>query len=241
MGEPLKPGAGYVAPPDDMQGWADPVLETREFEEAGAPQWLVTYGDLVSQILIFFVLFFSVTKENIVSEFEAALAEYQGDEEVVQREIQPGEVVIRISGKVLFDSGDAVLKPEAHPALDRAFTIIRENFLAYGPATVRVEGHTDDRPISTLRFPSNWELSAARAVSVVRYFLDQGYLRSEDLQLMGYGEFRPIASNETAEGRQKNRRVEIKIVRSNTAAPALTPGGTTESPQVQVIDGGGDG
>ncbi len=207
-------------------GWKD-LLRPRivDREVTGSPPWVVTYSDLVSLLMVFFILFFAVEKAGRIGELEKALAEYQERENLVEREFQPGEVVLRISGKVLYDSGRAQLKPAALPVLDEAYRIIRDNLLTYGPATVRVEGHTDNVPIHTPQFPSNWELSAARAVSVVRYYLDRGYFGPEDLQLMGYGEHKPIDSNDTPEGRQRNRRVEIKIVRSNlTPADEAAPG-----------------
>ncbi|MAE69425.1 MAG: hypothetical protein CME06_03025 [Gemmatimonadetes bacterium] len=207
-------------------GWRDlarPHVIEREGDRS--PAWVVTYSDLVSLLMVFFILFFAVDKAGRISELEQALAEYQERQNLVEREFQPGEVVLRISGKVLFDSGKARLKQAAFPVLDEAFRIIRDNLLTYGPATVRVEGHTDNVPIHTLQFPSNWELSAARAVSVVRYYLEQGHFKPGDLQLMGYGEHKPLESNDTPDGRQRNRRVEIKIVRANfTPEDERTPG-----------------
>jgi len=80
------------------------------------------------------------------------------------------------------------------------------------PNHIRIEGHTDSVPISTLRFPSNWELSTARATSIIRYFLTRFKFAPNQLSAAGYGEFRPIASNQTAEGRTQNRRVDIVIL-----------------------------
>ena len=78
------------------------------------------------------------------------------------------------------------------------------------PNAIRVEGHTDDRPINTAAFPSNWELSAARAASVVHLFMDRG-IAPQRLAVVGYGEFRPTMANTTAAGRNANRRVEVLI------------------------------
>ena len=80
------------------------------------------------------------------------------------------------------------------------------------PNHIRIEGHTDSVPISTLRFPSNWELSTARATSIVRYFLTHFKFEPNQLSAAGYGEFRPIASNQNSEGRTQNRRVDIVIL-----------------------------
>ncbi len=86
------------------------------------------------------------------------------------------------------------------------------------PAEVRVEGHTDDVPIHTARFPSNWDLSAARAVAVARYFQSAG-LPADRLAATGYGENRPVATNDTPEGRTANRRVEILLKWSGRDVP----------------------
>jgi chemotaxis protein MotB len=82
------------------------------------------------------------------------------------------------------------------------------------PNFIRIEGHTDNVPINTPRFPSNWELSVARATSVVQYLISRHNFPPERLSATGYGEYRPKASNATAEGRQKNRRVDFVILSS---------------------------
>ena len=187
------------------------------------PPWMVTYSDLISQLLVFFIMFFSITKAKQISELEEALEVFQKKEKIVDREFKPGEVVLRLPSRVLFDSGKAELKPLAFPSLDKAYRMIRENMMKYGVATIRIEGHTDNVPIHTARFPSNWELSTARAISVVRYFREKGYFEPEEMQAMGYGEHKPIDTNDTPEGREKNRRVVIKIVRTN-----ITPQEQTE-------------
>jgi chemotaxis protein MotB len=88
---------------------------------------------------------------------------------------------------------------------------------------IRIEGHTDNWPISTVRFPSNWELSTGRAASVVRFFIENLGFSPKQLEAAGYGQERPIASNETAEGRQKNRRVDVLLLRPSLseAEPAV--------------------
>ncbi len=108
--------------------------------------------------------------------------------------------------KLLFESGSADIKPEMRPVLDKLYEIIKDL-----PNSVEVEGHTDSIPISTERFPSNWELSTARASTIVRYFIAKG-INPERLKASGYADTRPIASNTTPEGRAQNRRVEIVIL-----------------------------
>jgi len=108
--------------------------------------------------------------------------------------------------RILFPSGSAELKPETYPVLDKIYEILKDL-----PNPVEVEGHTDSLPISTERFPSNWELSTARASSIVRYFIAKG-INPERLKASGYADTKPIASNTTPEGRAQNRRVEIAIL-----------------------------
>lgn len=116
-------------------------------------------------------------------------------------------LVLRFSERFFFDSGDASLRPEVIPTLN-----VLAQSLEKIPHHIRIEGHTDSVPISTLRFPSNWELSTARATSIVRYFLTHFKFAPNQLSAAGYGEFRPIASNQTTEGRTQNRRVDIVIL-----------------------------
>jgi chemotaxis protein MotB len=112
-------------------------------------------------------------------------------------------VTVRLEGKVIFLPGDAAVKPQAKPVLDRvAGLLARYTFDLY------ILGHTDPEPIETARFPSNWELSAARASAVLRYLLERG-ASPQRLVAVGYGDSRPLASNDTSEGRARNRRVEF--------------------------------
>lgn len=115
-------------------------------------------------------------------------------------------VEVAMKSQMLFESGSARLSPQAMPALEGLARVL-------GPAgnAVRVEGHTDNRPISTLQFPSNWELSAARAASVV-HFLTRVGIEPGRMAAIGYAEHRPIGENATDEGRQRNRRVTLIIL-----------------------------
>lgn len=116
-------------------------------------------------------------------------------------------LVIRISEHLFFKSGDASIQPEFIPLLE-----ILGKSLEKIPNHVRVEGHTDNVPINTPRFPSNWELSTARATTIVRYFLTHFNFTPDRLSATGYAEYYPIASNETPEGRLQNRRVDFVIL-----------------------------
>jgi len=113
-------------------------------------------------------------------------------------------LVMRLSDTVLFDIGIAEILPESLPLLEKIGSIIAKTSYS-----IRIEGHTDDLPIHTDSFPSNWELSTARAVNVLRYFIEKEKISPKRISAAGYGEFQPIYSNDTPENRAKNRRVEI--------------------------------
>ena len=118
-------------------------------------------------------------------------------------------IYLRIAAGVLFDSGKADLLVDAMPILDT----MEDIFYAAGDSLslVTVEGHTDNVPIHTARFGDNWELSSMRAINVVRYIVDKGRLTPDIFAFSGYGEYKPIATNDTEEGRQQNRRVEFVL------------------------------
>ncbi|MCG5535039.1 flagellar motor protein MotD [Ectothiorhodospira mobilis] len=115
-------------------------------------------------------------------------------------------IEVEINTSILFDSGSAQLAPDAVPILERLAGI-----LSQFPVRVHVEGHTDDVPINTSVYPSNWELSAGRAATVVNLFARNG-VDPDQMAAIGFGEYRPMASNDTPEGRMKNRRVNIVIL-----------------------------
>jgi chemotaxis protein MotB len=124
-------------------------------------------------------------------------------------------VAVDISTDILFGSGAARLSIPSIEALQRLADTLKTF-----PNAVRVEGHTDDRRINTAAFPSNWELSAARAASVVHLFMDRG-IAAQRLAVVGYGEFRPTMANSTITGRNANRRVEVLIFNRDATAEGL--------------------
>lgn len=126
-------------------------------------------------------------------------------------------ISVEINASVLFASGQAQLRPESGRALQQVAKV-----LAPTGQGIQVEGYTDDVPISTALFPSNWELSAARASSVVRLFSENG-VAEQRLSVIGYGPNRPATGNETPEGRARNRRVTVMIL-------AETPGKVIDIP-----------
>lgn len=115
-------------------------------------------------------------------------------------------VQIQINTSILFDTGSSVLENDADEPLNALAKVLKPL-----PNTVHVEGHTDNLPIATRRFPSNWELSAHRAASVVHLFTRNG-IKPTRLSAIGYGEHRPVSSNKTKKGRRENRRVVVVIL-----------------------------
>jgi len=220
---------------------------------------MTTYGDLITQILIFFVLLFSFSNVDR-DKFTAAMLSLQGSlgiidggmtlqegdlmeqgeigeimisvqeqrefellhervEEIISEDDLNGiqvnlderGLVIRFVEGVLFDSGKADIKNEARAILDKIAPLLIDTY-----RHIRIEGHTDNLPINTREFPSNWELSTARAVNVVKYFIEKHNFSPYILSAAGYGEYRPIAPNDSDKNRALNRRVDIIILKSTS-------------------------
>jgi chemotaxis protein MotB len=123
---------------------------------------------------------------------------------------------VEINTDILFPSGSGGFSTDAQPVLDKLADVLKPF-----PNAIRVEGHTDDRPIRTAAFPSNWELSAARAASVVHEFTKAG-IDPLRLEIVGFGEFHPLQPNASAEGRNANRRVTILVLDQTAANDAAT-------------------
>jgi chemotaxis protein MotB len=122
-----------------------------------------------------------------------------------------GKLTVNILDRILFDSGEAILKPDGEVVLQKVASILRQ----HPEIKVHVIGHTDNVPIRATarsRFPSNWELSTERALTAVRFLTEHAGVPPQRLGAVGYGEFRPIADNTTAEGRARNRRIAITIL-----------------------------
>lgn len=131
------------------------------------------------------------------------------EEKELRLELLEKGLIMRFVTEVLFDSGKAELRSEAYPILDKVALFLKEKV---PDRNIAIEGHTDNQPIKYSGWKSNWELSAARALSVLHYLVDKKGIDPRRVSAIGYGEFRPIADNTTEEGRQKNRRVEIVIL-----------------------------
>lgn len=140
--------------------------------------------------------------EDVLSRFRALI-----DAGRLSVRIDRGRMVIQLPQDILFASGSATISAEGRQTLREVGQVLA----TIPDRTFQVEGHTDNVPIATERFPSNWELSAARAISVIRVLLDAG-VPPENLSGAGYGEYHPVASNDTPEGRRLNRRIEIVML-----------------------------
>jgi chemotaxis protein MotB len=223
-------------------------------EGRGTTRWLTTFNDLVTLLMVFFVLIFTMATTDVakLKQFQVSVMKglgvleegegaslgliesfgdkgdrtgaisgediFEGDEPVADyldalESFEGAEIRLRgrdrimsLQGSALFDSGSADISPEAFPVLRELSRIVRAH-----SGRVRVEGHTDNIPIFTQKYASNWELSTARAVSIVKFLIEEGGIPPGRLSAVGYGELRPLAANDTPEGCARNRRVEIVL------------------------------
>lgn len=150
--------------------------------------------------------------ERAKAELENRFNQEIGDKEMTVEMLQKG-LVITFVAEVLFDSGKADLKSASLVKLEKVASVLNTTVK---DLSVGIEGHTDDVPIQKSGWKSNWELSAARALSVLDYLEKKEGVEPKRLSATGYGEYQPVASNSTKEGRQKNRRVEIVILPNTT-------------------------
>jgi len=237
-----------------MKPWGDKSDLISYDDDAG---WLVTYADLMTLLMVFFVLLYSLASfekerykttitsvhaivqkrpemEGIMTFFgqpdgldkkirideitglrnrDAAL--YRSMENMVRNaalkdrlslDAGSGKMIVTISGETLFSSGSATMKAAALPQIDSMVELLEE----YDEYNINIKGHTDDVPIATRAFPSNWELSAIRATTVLKYLISKG-IDPGRLTATGYGDIIPLKDNSTAENRAINRRVEFVL------------------------------
>ncbi len=212
-------------------------------------RWLLTYADLITLLLAFFVVMYSMSQvdakkfgkmaqalsgvlkggESVVKHKNEALNKGHGLLDIgnlrmiqqkieerfkeidrqndIKTEITERGLVVHIMESALFRDASANLESRALEILDLIADKTRDI-----PNHIRVEGHTDDRPINTLRFPSNWELSSARATEVVRYLSQSHNIPPDRISALGYGEYRPVRPNNSIENRAQNRRVDVVIL-----------------------------
>ncbi|NOX88628.1 MAG: OmpA family protein [Calditrichaeota bacterium] len=221
-----------------------------ETKKLGAPFWMVTFSDMVTLLMVFFIMILSYSTielekfKGAVSSMKGALgildnmkssinnkmrrsnegSKYFKDQvekkiekikkllemshikDQIDIEMDGMGIHIRLGDNILFDQGKADLKPSSFPILKAVADVARDDF-----KEIYVEGHTDNVPIHTEKYPTNWELSTDRALSVVRYFHYVEGISASRLAAVGYGEYRPLVPNTTPKNRAKNRRVEIYI------------------------------
>ena len=149
---------------------------------------------------------------EVSSTYEQLVAKMKGEIDKGQVTISElkGKLTVNLVEAILFDSGKAEVKPDGLVVLGKVIEILK----TVNDKAIRIEGHTDNKPIVgplTQRYPTNWELSAARAINVARYLQKQG-IDAASLSAAAYGEFKPVADNSMFEGRAKNRRIEIVLV-----------------------------
>ena len=147
-----------------------------------------------------------LAREDLRAKLFESVHQAASDEGMTHIDISqvPTGVVLRLKEKLLFDSGEAILTEAAREQLEPVGRIIQRI-----GAAVEIQGHTDDRPIRSGRFPSNWELSTARAISVLRFLSASAGVDRRLLSAVGYAEFNPLADNSTEAGRATNRRVDV--------------------------------
>jgi chemotaxis protein MotB len=164
------------------------------------------------------------TRKGLEDEMRAALE----SKDVTISRLQ-GKLTVNILDRILFDSGEADLKPGGEVVLRKVAGILA----THPELKIHVIGHTDNVPIKAAarhRFPSNWELSTARATAAVRFLTENAGVDPRRLGAVGYGEFRPVADNATADGRARNRRIAITILSDELAAADTAPAPGTKSP-----------
>jgi chemotaxis protein MotB len=181
------------------------ALEASEAKDQTSQTKIANLGQRLNVALARKVQELARYRSDFFGKLREALGSRQDFEIVGDRFVFPSDV--------LFDPGSAELKPEAAAQLNQLSTALKEiegNIPPDIAWVMRVDGHTDISPINTAEFPSNWELSSARAISVVRYLMGQG-IAPEHLVAAGFGEFQPIASGESDDALAKNRRIELKL------------------------------
>lgn len=174
-----------------------------------APPWMVNYADLMTEMVCFFIILYALSaalNKNVQSAAQQIREMIEKGEMAGQVEVNKEglRITLQEQGNLpFFESGKADLTPEMIEVIDKLLPTLKKLSNDY---EIVVEGHTDNVPINTPQFASNWELSTARATSVVKYLISKG-INPKMISAIGYGEYRPVAPNDTPQNRQKNRRV----------------------------------
>ncbi|TDP89247.1 chemotaxis protein MotB [Halanaerobium saccharolyticum] len=224
--------------------------------EPGSPAWMTTFGDMMTLLLVFFVLLYSFSTMDVekfkgfISALQSQLGVLEGGQTItsnpnidagtlgedyaqapqniqqIMRELDNyiesnnlGDrvnvenkrkgLVISLTGEILYELGRARIREQGREVLAMISDILKDI-----PNDIMIEGHTDNLPIRTDEFPSNWELSTARAVNVIKFLIEERGFDPARLSAAGYSEYRPVAENTSPEGRAENRRVEVVILNS---------------------------
>ena len=197
-------------------------------------RWVVSYADFVTMLLALFMVMYAVLRmdnqkliefqKNMQKTFsnQPNVTKYQANnqahvEKIIRDNLSQSKsikllksdkgLIIRVNNKVLFDEGSALIKPEAQKTLNEIV-----NVLTKIDNPVIIEGHTDSTPIKNAKYPSNWELSTARATNIISYVMKNSKISPKRLCAVGYGEYMPTADNTTIGGRILNRRVDIIVL-----------------------------
>ncbi|HEX8948993.1 MAG TPA: flagellar motor protein MotB [Dissulfurispiraceae bacterium] len=206
----------------------------KEEEHENIERWLISYADFITLMFTFFAALYALSSMDTakMEKFSGSLKQsfkiieqpiplYDEKSKSIMEEVkkviknangisvksEPRGVVVTFSDSVLFASGAAEVKQEAVGVLESFSKLLMST-----PGHITIEGHTDNVPLSGGKYSSNWELSTARAAGIVHFFISKG-LDPNKFSIAGYAEYRPVASNDTEEGRGKNRRVEVVINR----------------------------
>jgi chemotaxis protein MotB len=185
-----------ISPPRDVRQSNSTLEQIKEFKSFASKSQVLTGEKALGRL-----------KRSMESLLNTEIAKGK-----VQARMDPRGLVISLGEGGFFDSGSDQIKPEGKAMLDTIAT----SLVSVGN-NIRVEGHTDNIPIKNSKFPSNWELSTARATAIIAYMISNFGLRPELLSAAGYAEYRPAASNDTEEGRSHNRRVDIVVLSSAAA------------------------
>lgn len=251
-----------------------------EVQKDNSERWLLTYSDLITLLMVFFVVLYAMSnvdaqkfraiaeslnkalgggrpaameinekpggpqimgestpsyssdtpddksmqnfklEQTSIEEIKQKLDKYAAENNIQSKlvsSIEERGLVVSITDTLLFDSGSAVITVKAHEILGKISKVLLDM-----PNYIKVEGHTDNVPINTQQFLSNWELSVLRATNVLQILAGEGHISPDRLSATGYGEYRPIASNIDEAGRARNRRVDLVILR--TKYDVIEPG-----------------